>query len=517
MQKTITDRVVEYFNPQAALKRYKSRALIGAFEKSGYHGASKVRPGLSNFNPLSGDVNDDTLFDLPTLRDRSRDLLRNTPIAGGAINTIVTNVAGTGLSMRAAIDGARLGLATGEAGKWQDDVNQRFSIWAESADCDVARGLNFYNLQALAFRSMLESGDVFALLAKKQRNGQDSQVVQLIEADRVSNPDGQRDSDRLIAGIEMDSDGEPVAYHVCNQHPSTWKPGIKKAWTRIPAFGAETGRRNVIHLFEHRRPGQVRGIPVLAPVIEPLKQLGRYTEAELQAAVISGAFALFLKMDPNAFSDLFDDQGRKSYMDSAAKWKGDFPVALDGPGKAVNLLPGEEVIESNPSRPNEAFDPFVKAILSQIGCELGLPLDILTKTYESSYSAARAALLDAWRMFRVRRELLSVHFCQPVYESWLAFEIASGAIQARGFFEEAFLRSLWSGADWIGDSQGSIDPIKEVQAAEKRVNMGISTLAAESILYDGGDWWSKHMARANERRMRVGANLEPALVPNVGQ
>lgn len=517
MRKTIIDNVVEYFNPQVALKRYKARTLIGAMEKTGYYGASRTRPGLKNFNPLSGDVNDDTLADLPALRDRSRDLLRNTPIAGGAINTMTTYVIGTGLSMRAAIDGKRLGLESGGAGLWQDDVNQRFSIWAESADCDAARGLNFYGIQALAFRSMLESGDVFALLAKKQRNGKDHFVLQLIEADRISNPDSQRDSDKLIAGIEVDNDGEPVFYHVCSHHPSVWKTGVIKTWTRIPAFGAETGRRNIIHLFERKRPGQVRGIPVLAPVIEPLKQLARYTEAELQAAVISGAFAIFLKMDPNAFSELFDDAGRKEYLESATKWKGDYPVAMDGPGKAVNLLPGEEVFESNPGRPNEAFDPFVQAILSQIGCELGLPRDVLTKTYMASYSAARAALLDAWRVFRMRRELMGSYFCQPVYESWLTSEIAAGNIQARGFFEDAMMRSLWSNADWIGDSQGSIDPIKETAAAKQRVDMGISTIAAESIAIDGIDWWSKHVQRSNEHKQRVSAGLEPANVPNVGQ
>jgi lambda family phage portal protein len=518
MQKNLTDKLVEYFSPQTAVKRYKARALIGAYEKGGYNGASRSRAAIGNYNPLSGDVNDDTIGDLPTLRSRSRDLVRNTPIAGGAINTMVMYVVGTGLSMRAAIDGPKLGLASGEGGKWQDDVNGRFSVWAESMDCDAARGINFYGIQALALRSLLESGDVFAILTQAKRGGRLQPVVQLIEADRVCNPNDTRDTNDLIAGIELDAMGAPVAYHICNQHPTTWKPGLKKTWTRLRAFGAQTDRRNVIHLFERRRPGQVRGVPMLAPVIEPLKQLARYTEAELQAAVVSGAFAVFLKMDPNAFSELFDDNGRKEYMDSASKWKGDYPSGgFDGPGKAVNLLPGEEMIESNPGRPNSEFDPFIKAILSQIGCELGLPLDVLTKTYESSYSAARAALLDAWRVFRVRREMLSAYFCAPVYDNWLASEIASGNVNARGFFEDALIRSYWTGADWIGDGPGSIDPIKEVSAAEKRIGLGISTIAAESILHDGGDFWTKHLARANEHRVRVGAGLEPPVLPTVRQ
>jgi lambda family phage portal protein len=519
VKKTAYDQVIEYFNPQRAMQRYKARAMIGAYEKSGgYIGASRSRPALGAYNPISGDVNEDTIQDLPTLRTRARDLVRNAPIAGGAIKTMVTYVIGTGLSMRASIDGTKLGLESGQAGIWQDDVNSRFSLWAESTDCDIARGLNFYGIQALAFRSMLESGDVFCILTEAQRNGRTVPAVQLIEADRVCNKDDARDTATLIGGVELDGFGCPVNYHICNQHPTSWKPGLKRSWTIVPAFGAKTDRRNVIHLFERLRPGQTRGVPVLAPVIEPLKQLARYTEAELQAAVVSGAFAVFLKMDPQAFGDLFDDQGRKSYMESASKWKGDYPDSgLDGPGKAVNLLPGESLEMSNPGRPNSEFDPFVQAILRQIGVELGLPFEVLIKHFTSSYSAARAALLDAWRIFRIKREFMASYFCGPIYEDWLSREVAVNNIQARGYFEDPILRANWENSNWIGDGPGSIDPQREADAARQRVDLGISTIANESVLHDGLDWWSKHKARTNEHKMRVSAGLEPAIVTQVGQ
>jgi len=304
--------------------------------------------------------------------------------------------------------------------------------------------------------------------------------------------------------------GAPIRYWFCNQHPSQWKNRDKRKWTSRNAFGAQTGMRQVLHLADRRRPGQVRGVPILAPVIEPLKQLQRYTEAELQAAVVSGAFAIFMKMDPNAFSELFDDQGRQTYINNALEWKGNIPMAtMDGPGKAVNLLPGEEPVESNPGRPNSEFDPFVQAILRQVGTELGLPFEVLIKHFTASYSAARAALLDAWKTFRVRREFLGSYLCQPVYELWLAREIAEGRIEARGFFSDPIIRRAWCGANWIGDGPGSINPKDEVQAARDRIDIGISTIADESILWDGKDWWEKHRQRAREHALRVGASLEP--------
>lgn len=511
----IVDSVVGFFNPEAGIKRLRARMMLGAFNGSAYNGASRSRAAIGSYNPIDGDANDDTIADLPVLRARTRDLVRNAAVAGGALNTMVTYVVGTGLTMRSAIDGTRLGIPSADAGIWQDDVNARFELWAESPDCDAGRGMNFYSIQALAFRSMMESGDVFALPVGVDRGtgaGQEL-ALQLIEADRVCNKDNVRDTEKLVAGIEIDANGAPVRYHICNQHPHAYSISKSaKKWTLRPAFTA-SGRRNVIHLLERRRPGQLRGVPIFAPVIEPLKQLQRYTEAELQAAVVSGAFAIFLKMDPNAFNEMFDDNGKGAYIDRATKWDGSFPAStMDGPGRVVNLLPGEEPIESNPGRPNAEFDPFVQAILRQIGCELGLPFEVLIKHFTSSYSAARAALLDAWKTFRVRREFLANYFCQPIYEEWLTREVAAGRIAAPGFFEDALTRKYWCAANWIGDAEGSINPKDDAAAARERIDIGVSTLADESLRYDGKDWWQKHRQRAREKSMRVGAGLEPSLV-----
>ena len=505
-KRNIIDRTIAYFNPEAALRRVKARALISAYDKSAYHGASRSRAAMSSYRTVDGDVNDDTIAELPQLRARSRDIVRNMPVAGGAISTIVTNVVGTGLTMRSAIKYELLGLSASQAGMWQDTVNARFEMWAESMDCDVTRMMNFYGIQSLAFRSMMESGDSFVLPVDVSGIGM---ALQIIEADRCCNKDSAQDTDRMIGGVEIDAMGAPTRYWFCNQHPSQWKNRDKRKWTGRAAFGSQTGMRQVLQLIDRRRPEQVRGVPILAPVIEPLKQLQRYTEAELQAAVISGAFAIFMKMDPNAFSELFDDNGKKTYIDNALGWNGSLPLStLDGPGKAVNLLPGEEPIETNPGRPNSEFDPFVQAILRQVGTELGLPFEVLIKHFTSSYSAARAALLDAWKTFRVRREFIAAYLCQPVYEQWLFREVVAGRVIAQGFFEDPFIRQAWSAANWIGDGPGSIDPQKEIQAAKGRVDLGVSTIADESILWDGKDWWEKHRQRAREHAIRVGAGLD---------
>ena len=517
----LLDKAIRTIAPGWALSRQRARSVLAFHDQ--WNSASTSRPAFSNWNPSGADADTDLAYTLPRMRRRSHDMYRNAPLAGAAINTMGSHVIGTGLSLQSAIDGAELGWSETQTDAWKKTLMRRWLLWAESitAGCDITRSQDFYGLQDLAFRSMLLSGDVFALLTKDQApDGRELPAVQLIEADRVSNENNKPDAPRLVSGIQTTRTGAPLAYHICRQHPGSsmaWRSGAMK-WDVVPAYGKE-GQRNVIHLFERMRPGQTRGVPILAPVMEPLKQLQRYTEAELQAAVISGAFAVFIKMEPAAFHDLFGEgPSRQSYLDAAMKWDGGFPsVSMDGPGKAVNLLPGESVEPSNPGRPNSEFDPFVQAIVRQIGARLGLPFEVLVKHFTSSYSASRAALLDAWRVFRVRRDFMATRFCQPIFEEWLAWEVSGGTIHAPGFFTSPDLRAVYCAANWVGDGPGSIDPEKEVKAATARVQLGISTLAAESIQHDGGDWETKHAQRTKESAMRRAAGLEDPAPPQSSQ
>jgi lambda family phage portal protein len=509
VQQNLLDKAIAYISPKIAAQRLASRAQLAL--SGGYTGAKTDRAALNRWSPSAGSPHTDIIRDLPMLRSRSRDQMRNAPVALGALNTMVSHVVGTGLTYTPAIDAEYLGLSDEAAEEWQDDTKRRFNAWANSLDCDLGRRLNFYGIQELAFRSMLESGDSLVLTPRVTRRGGGGSklVLQLIEADRVCNPSRCADTATMVDGIEIDGNtGEAIAYHVARSHPADTL--TKVIWDKVEARGSSTGRRNVLHLFKPLRPGQVRGVPVISPILEPLKQLQRYTDAELNAAVISGLFSVFIKMDPDAFDNLFDDDAKGALIDSSSSWSGEMES-----GKAVNLLPGESIESSNPGRPNAQFDPFWQAIVRQIGMALELPFEVLTMHFQSSYSAARAALLMAWKMFRSRRDFLATYLCQPVFELWLEDEVAQGRVSCPGFFADPVVKAAWCAAIWTGDGPGSIDPAKEVEAAEKRVNLGISTKQAESILLDGVEWEVKHEQRVKEinAEKRDGIYIAPAGSP----
>lgn len=489
----LLDKAIAYVAPAMAARRMAARAALAL--GGGYTGAKIDMASLSRWTPTAGSANADIIRDLPMLRARSRDQMRNAPVALGALNTTVSHVVGTGLAYTPALDAAALGLTAEEAEAWAADTKRRFDAWAASTDCDVARQLNFYGIQDLAVRTMLESGDAICITPRVARAGAAARLaLQLIEADRVCNPNRVADTERIIDGMEVSEEtGEVIAVHVARRHPGDTIASKVNTWTRVQVRGDSAGRRNVLHMFKPLRPGQVRGVPMIAPILEPLKQLSRWTDAELNAAVVSSMFSVFIKMDPDAFEDMFDDDAKGAIIDKASSWSGEIES-----GKAVNLLPGESIETSTPGRPNPNFDPFWAAIVRQIGMALELPFEVLVMHFQSSYSAARAALLMAWKGFRARRDMLATYLCQPVFELWLADEVAEGRIRAPGFFANDLVRSAWCGAVWTGDGPGSIDPAKEVAAAKGRIELGISTKEAESIAHDGLPWRTKHAQRVRE-------------------
>lgn len=504
LKMTIADRVVSYLSPVRGAQRMRARmamALAGS-----YTGASKKRRQTSSWNTSAGDADSDTLFDLPTLRERSRDLIRNNPLATGVISTKVGNVVGTGLRLQSQIDADFLGLSEEEADAWQANVEREFRLWAESRDCDVARTLNFYEQQELAFHSTLENGDAFALLPYIERTHNIySLAVQLIEADRVSNPKWTTDGEMLSGGVERDKHGAPIAYHFLKQHPGALIRNKSKAeWDRIPAFGEETGRRNVIHLYRKRRIGQNRGVPDLAPVIEALHQLGEYTEAELTAAVVSSMFTVFIKSETGESLGPMDPTSETGGKVTDKDYKMSSGAILD-------LGPGESIETANPGRPNQGFDPFVQAILMQVGVALELPFEVLVQRFNSSYSASRAAIEQAWVFFRSRRKWLAESFCQPVFEAWMYEAVALGRVAAPGFMRDAAVRKAYLGALWVGPAKPVLDLVKESNGRAMMEDRGWITAAENTTEMTGGDWDRKHKQRTKEHKKRVEADLEPRI------
>lgn len=502
------DKVIGWLSPEAGVRRLKAKTVMALY--GGYTAARSDRRQTKAWETMDGSADQVTLPDLPILRERSHDLYRNAPLATGAINTVVTNVVGTGLKVQSRIDREVLAPYLGDNEETFDAferaAEREFRFWASSRDGDAARVLDFASQQDLALRSVLVAGDAFVLRRHINRPGaRYTTSFQLVEAERVCNPNFGRDVPTLSGGVEKDQFGAAIAYHVLQAHPGDSTNPASRQWVRLRAQDRQ-GLWLVNHLARPTRIGMTRPVPYLTPVIETLKQLDKYSEAELMAAVISSMFSVFIKSeDPDGLAPMNDGSPVSSREEN------DFQL---GPGAILDLLPYESVEIADPKRPNAAFDAFVMAVLRQIGVALEIPFELLVKHFTASYSAAQAALLEAWKFFRARREWLASIYCQPIYEVVITEAVAKGYLHAPGFFSDPMIRAAYLGTEWIGPPRGQIDQLKEGKAARERVDMGISTLAEETAALTGGDWDRKHQQRVKEKRMRVEDGLEgPAFDP----
>ena len=341
--------------------------------------------------------------------------------------------------------------------------------------------------------------------------------VRLIEADRLSNPMGNTNP-LIIGGVEVNPAGEVIAYHISTHHPLSWEYSETK-WTRVAAYGEKTGRRNVLHIMNRERIGQRRGVPFLAPVIEALKQLGQYTDAELTAAIVSGLFTVAIEKDENSDEDMVGAfEGEEQQADGSEE----NTVELE-PGLVWDLAKGEKATPLTPGRPNANFDSFVTSICRQIGAALEIPYEILLKHFTSSFTASRGALLEFWKMVKMYRNWLSADFCQPIFEEWLAEAVAKGRIAAPGFFADPLVRRAYCRAEWNGPAQGLLNPVQEVDAAAKRVENYFSTGEREAAEMNGSDFYRNVQQRRQEKKIIkeaegiADAKTTPAPEPDAGQ
>ena len=492
-------------------------------KNSGYseYGASSTRRNFRGMTGISGAPKEDINENLLKLRQRSRLLYMSSPLAASAVKNNRTAIVGTGLTLKAAPLYRELGWTAEQAEQWAENVENEFALWADGArSCDMLGLNNFYELQQLAVVSWLCSGDVFCLMDYVEPDAMHPYGLRLrlTEADLCRTPTDtmyQTTTTARLAngnmcydGVEVDSRGRVIAYHLCDTYPFEWSTdGIPK-WTRVLAYDDRTGLPNILHIMDAERPGQYRGVPYLANVIETVLQLTRYTESEVTAAVVQSYFTAFIKTTDTS-GDIGISPFNRTKEPPQAKVRDPKDYEM-GPGNVIILQDGDEPVFADPTHPSGSFGEFISAFAELIGAALEVPSSLLLKKFTSNYTAARGELMEAWKAFKMRREWLIADFCQPVYERFMWEAISRGRINAPGFFTNPRLRYAYLRANWVGPSQGQLDPVKEVNAAVTAISNGLSTGAAESIRINGSEYTENLQELAAEKALQgqLGLHLQ---------
>ena len=487
-------------------------------EGAGYAGggASRLKRTLKMWLPVHYSAKEDIDRNLQTLRNRAADLVMNSPVGAAAVSTMATGVIGAGLKLFPRIKAEVLGVSTESARAWARRTKAEFELWAGNAfACDYLRRNNFAELQYIAFASYLIEGDSFCLFKRRVPTSDNpySLRLQLIEAQRVSNPqmggttlsnvEMRRGNNRIVNGIEVDRDGVQVAIWISNRiwnEPTALTPELK--WQRVRWYGRDSHYPNVLHICHDTRPDMFRGVPLLAPVIETLKQVSRYGDAELASAIVKSFFSVFFTQPLNGanynLEDILPEDKGKPCVDVSEYRLGTATVA--------GLPMGVDVKAIDSNNAQSTFEPFTNSFLKQVGAATGLPFEVLMKSFQSSYSASRAALLQAADEFRQRKAWFAHDFLQPIYQTWLAEAIAIGRIDAPGYFDDPIKRAAWQNANWYNENTHSLDPLKEAQAMKLKLENGLTTYHKELAESGGLDFEEVTETLAQERQM-LGARI----------
>jgi lambda family phage portal protein len=479
-----------------------------------WRGASNFLRSMTGWRPVLGSGrSDNSRKERETTAARSFDAYRNHLVARAAATRVRTNVVGTGLTMHPDVDADALGISEEQAEELNNEILSEWACYYDNpVEVDIEATLDGAGLQSLALITALLGGDCFALTPMVPAEGSQYELkVQLIDPARVTNQNGQADTRNLLDGVEISDNGRPIAIHIRRRHPDDKFASVDAmVWDRREIFDEE-GRRRILQVWNEKdRIGTTRGMPYLAPILEPLQTLEQYSRAELIAAVISAMFTVFIKRESNQF----DDKGNPIPAVPGMTAKGEASGLALGNGVVMDLGPGEEAQFANPARPNSNYDPFFMAVCRQIGAALEIPLDELLLNYQASYSAARAAMLQAWRFYSMRRWWLVQQFCQPHYALWFDEAVARGKVTVTDYADPK-RRAAYQKAIWIGPARGAMQEKDEVQAARDRIDAGFSNETIETAQIMGENWSTVARQRLREQKWRKANDME--LRPAQGQ
>lgn len=494
-----------------------------------YEGADRVSRELASWNPVikpaDGDINRDKMI----LDARGRDLVRNSGLMMGASAIHKDSIVGGYYRLNAEPKYGMLGQTKKWAEEFAREVEAKFTMYAESQDnwLDAAR-MNSLTMQVrLAIAGYFSGGEVLATVEWLRDAGRPfSTALQMIDPDRLSNPNDVEDTDRLRRGVQRNQYGAPQGYNIRMAHPKDQTAFVDNfRWKFVPAR-KPWGRLQVIHLIEQDRPDQTRGVAGMVSVLKEMQMTRKFHDVTLQNAIVNASYAATIESDlppEMAFESVGVNKGDKrlSYAQgllmAMAEYSGNARnLQIDG-AKIPHLYPGTKLNLKPAGSIGGVGEGFEQSLLRYVASALGLSYEQFSRDYtKTNYSSARASMNETWKFMQSRKKIVADRYATFAYSLWLEEAINKGEIKSlpKGFnFYEGQNKDAICNCSWIGASRGQVDELKETQAAVMRIKAGLSTHAQEAAKL-GLDYRDifEQLATEQEVAKELGLtlNLDPA-------
>jgi lambda family phage portal protein len=395
-----------------------------------------------------------------TARIRCRYEVQNNSYARGITLTLANDLVGTGprLQVRTKVEAAN------------KQVQAAFMRWL--ADISLAEKLRTMKL------AKVQDGEVFGQFVTNYQLANSVQLdIKVIETDQVATPMTGFQKNNWVDGVELDDMGEPAVYHVLKQHPGDLYLGLMNplAFDRVP-------KRNILHWFRKDRPGQVRGMPEIAPSIHLFAKLRMFTKSVMTAAESAADLAVLLQSEYQG-----DQAATPTAFDS---------VNLER-GMMTTLPAGLTASGFKPEQPATTYEMFVRLILREIARCLNVPFNVAAGDSSSfNYSSGRLDHLSYHRQLYVERAHLEI-LLDRIFYAWLEEAVMVPGLIPDGFDVDTVPHR------WFWDGLESIDPEKDSAADASDLDNNTKTL--EEICAGNGDDWEEVIRQRGIERKRLEA------------
>lgn len=502
----------------------KSAGLAGgAFE-----GADRLGRELASWSPRINSADQLIGRDKMMLDGRALDMMRNNGPTIGASNTQKDSIVGSQYRLNAnpafRYLAMRLGMPTLDdrwADEFQQEVEETFTLYAESDAkwIDVERKNTLTGIVRLAIGCFFAGGEVVGTMNWMKGQRPFRTAMQIVDANRVCNPNDTADTRYLRRGVRLDNDGAILGLNIRRAQQNdasqleqsyTWDYWpIRKSW----------GRLQTLYLMEATRPEQSRGVADLVAALKETRMGKRFHEVSLANAIVQASFAAAIESElpPEMAFEMIGATGGSdgralaamSYLQAINEYsRGSKNVEIDGT-KIPYLFPGSKLKLTPAGAPGGVGDKLEESLNRYISATLGISYEEYTHDYsQTNYSSLRAATNKTLRAVQSKKRVIADGTANALFQCWLEEAISENHLETtraltlknRDWFYEAMNKEAVSRATWIGASRGQVDEKKETEAAILRIDAGLSTYEVECARL-GSDFRDVFAQRAREKRL----------------
>lgn len=506
-------------------------SLVGPTQYAGlgigaHEGADRTSRELGTWAPVVRSPDSDINREKEILDNRGIDIVRNDGFMHGAVAIHRDSIVGSQFRLNSRPNYKVLGLDEKWAEEFQEEVEAKFTLYAESEDCwiDASRHNTLTGLIRLGIGQFFFQGEVLGTMEWMRGQRPFRTAFQAVDPARLSNPQDMADSEFLRRGIERDAYGAALAYHFRMTHPRDLiAPDKLYQWRRVEAR-KRWGRIMVVHIIEQLRPDQSRGVAEMVSVLKEMRMTKRFHEIVLQNAVVNATFAAAIESElpPEAAMEMIGvgetQNSRMAQMLSeiATYQGGSKNIAIDGV-KIPHLYPNTKLKLYPAGTPGGVGQDFEHSLLRHVASALGLSYEQFSRDYtKTNYSSARASMNETWKYMQSRKKSVADRQANAIYACWLEEAIGTGQIESlpsnAPSFYEGQNKDAYCAATWIGAPRGQVDEMKETQAANLRMGSATSTLEIECSKL-GLDWREVLRQRAREQALAKELGVEVNVAP----